>query len=155
MATTCLHWITSGVFFRLCLTSGRQYLLDCFRALLVARNRKLLKFALKKNFRSTNKCHYSLWTMFLCAWHCTSMITFNTDNNPLRQMVIIIHFLDGGTDSSKSDTITGRARIPTQSLALGLKFSSTKFFCKDVLAFSWLCAHRKQSTVRFLGNWNG
>ena len=72
----------------------------------------------KKSLRSTNKCRYHSWAMFLCAWHCTSTITFNTHNNPLRQMVIIIHFLDGGTESSESDTITGRAGIPTERVWL-------------------------------------
>ena len=83
-----------------------------------SKKQKATQVCLKKNFRSTNNCHYNLWTMLLCAWHCTSMIAFNTDNNPLSQMVIIIHFLDGGTDSSKSDTITGRAKIPTQRVWL-------------------------------------
>lgn len=36
----------------------------------------------------------------------------------------------------------------SESLALELKFSSTKFFYKDVLAFSWLRTNRKQNTVQ-------
>lgn len=90
----------------------------------------------------------------MCAWHCTSTIVFNSQSNPLRQMVNSVPFYGWRNQVPESSTVTGRARIPTQRVWLQiLLFHPQSSSLRMLLAFSWPCANRKQSTVGLHGNW--
>lgn len=90
MATICLHWATSGVFCRLCLRPDRGELPDCFRALLVVRKKMSLKFDFEKS--GLLIIIVDIMDHILCSWHCMFIIAFDSHNNPLTWMVIIVLF---------------------------------------------------------------